>query len=169
MNTKAADNIPELVPPGMSNDSKEEKNNNHSLLILLLIGVVICLLVIIFFMLLKSGNIPATVTQENIHTNEPSSVQIKPDQLVQQQTDKLEKLINKWLFLESEAEEKKYLQWAEKEIIQARSNALQGELYISKSNNKRAEISYQNAISIIEDVKHSKSSVLKSKIFGSHI
>lgn len=169
--TNATDHIPEMVPPGALNNVNNKTSKDQSLLLMILIGVVISLLLIIIFILFKPDNPQILISHESTHVkdhlssvkpNDSKPVEIKPEQADQKLIDKLEKLVNQWLFLDSEAEQKHYSQWADKEIIQARKDARQGDQYIRQSEHRLAAISYQNAISLIQQVKISKSSVLTS-------
>jgi tetratricopeptide (TPR) repeat protein len=172
---KALDDRPELMPPGVLNNVKKEANKNQSsLLIMLLTGLVIFLLVVIFYILFKPDNSQTTIikattksiTQENTHVNNNfssvSPFEVKTDRFDQKQTDKLENLINRWLLLDSEVEQENISLWADKDILQARNNARQGEQFSRQANYELAEINYKNAISIIEQVKLSKSSILNN-------
>jgi len=168
-NNKAQFDRPELIPPGALNDAKKDANKNQSLLVMLLTGLVIFLLAVIFYILFKPDNSQIAITQitqANTHVNDNfssvSPIEVETDEFDQKQTDKLENLINQWLLLDSEAALQNMSQWAGKDIIQARNNARQGEQFISQSNYELAEINYKNAISIIEQVKLSKSSILNN-------
>jgi len=163
---KAADDIPELVPPGVLNVASNKINKNKSIFSMILIGLVISLLLIVMILLIKANNNQLPLTHKNSHANDNDSsvkqIGIKPDPPDQKLIDKLEKVINQWLLLDSEAEQKHYSQWADKEIIQARKEAEQGDQFIRQSNYNLAAVSYQNAISILEQVKFSKPSVLSN-------
>ncbi len=121
---------------------------------MLLAVIVFILLLIIFFLILKSDQLNNNSTQQAGYSY--------PAVVEKVEFAELEKLIEQWQILDRQAKQQDFARWAAKDIEHAESEADSGEINFRKKEFTLAKKNYVNAIKIIEDIKLSKSTVLKN-------